>query len=156
MVDPDQRDVQQTGQGLGSGDPQEDGPDQTGTVGHRHGVQVAESGSGLVHGLLDQGVEDLHVGTAGDLGDHPTVLLVQGHLGRDQVDAQSETVLKQGHRGLVAGGLQAQDPTRAVGFDAIMAHAAASQQTRIPFIRRAYSGDCRSPTHITRASSCPS
>ena len=45
------------------------------------GIELREAAACPLHGLLQQGVEDLHVGAAGHLGHDPAILLVEGHLG---------------------------------------------------------------------------
>ena len=64
--------------------------------------------AGLRERLLEQGIERLHVGAGGDLGHDAAEALVEMLLRRDQVRANREPVLEDGHRGLVAAGLDAE------------------------------------------------
>jgi hypothetical protein len=104
--------VEGEGVGLGRRHPDQQRPGQAGADGDRDRVDVGEADPAEGAGLLDGRVEQVDMGPRGDLGHHPAVAGVQGLLVGEHVGADPAAVLDQGHAGLVAGGLDAQDQHR--------------------------------------------
>jgi hypothetical protein len=112
VVDPDQGLVQGQGVGLGRRHPDQQGPGKAGADRDRDRIDVGEPGPAEGAGLFDRRVEQVDVGSGGDLGHHPAVAGVQGLLVGEHVGTDQAAVGDQGHPGLVAGGLDPQDQHR--------------------------------------------
>ena len=69
-------------------------------------------GAGQVQGLGEHRGQQLHVGPSGQLGDHPAVAGVQIDLAAHHRGDDHRPTVDHGGRGLVAGGLDPEDPVR--------------------------------------------
>ncbi len=112
VVDPDERDVPCHGQGLGRGDTHEQRSDQPGPDGAGDGVDPFGLDARLDDRPGDDRVEQVEMGTAGNLGHHTAVLRVQVDLRRHHAGQHVVTAHHQRRGGLVAAGLDAQDDGR--------------------------------------------
>ena len=113
MVDRDERQPPRPGQGLCGRDPDEQGADEARSLGDGDPVDVVERGSRVFERAPHGGEQKLEMVARGDLRDDAAVPRVQLGLRRDDVREQPAVVGDERGRGLVAGGLQAQDHAEA-------------------------------------------
>lgn len=73
VVDAQQRQVAADGQPLGHVHAHQQRADQPRPAGDGHAIEVVEAQMGLAHGLLDNGVDHLHVAARGHLREHAAV-----------------------------------------------------------------------------------
>ncbi len=110
VVDGHERHLPDQGEGLGRAHPHEEGAGQPGADGGRHRVELVALEARLHQAAGHHRREQLHVGPAGDLGDHPAEAGVEvdlaGHHRRHHVGAVGD----DGRRRLVARRLDAEDP----------------------------------------------
>src|SRR3990172_3794502 len=109
MVDADQREPPDVGEGLRHRAADEERPDEARPLGHRDGLQIGEGDPGVTERLLDDRDDDLEVAPRRQLGHHAAVgrvdLVLGGHDGGQDLRA----VRQDRRRRLVAGGLDPQD-----------------------------------------------
>ena len=120
VVDGDERHVPRQGQRLGRRHADQERPDQPGTVGGGHGVDLAPRRRPGTVGQprLDEGLghhrhDEVDVGPAGDLGHDAAVAGVEVDLAADHRRQHGRAPLDDRGGGLVAGGLDPQDPAAA-------------------------------------------
>ena len=114
VIDPDKRTVEAEGEGLPIHHSHEQRSHQSGARCHRNPIQLGESNSSIRQRLLNDRADRLHVGAAGELRNDST---------EDAVDVLREddergefagpaVRTKDGRGGLVARGLDTEDPIR--------------------------------------------
>ena len=108
MVDRNQRQTMGPGKGLGSRHAHQKGPNQTRTVGHRHGIQVLGHNPSFLEGILNAEGHHLHMVAAGHFGYHPAKALVALHLTGNDIAEQVLVIFQNSHTGLITGGLDGQ------------------------------------------------
>ena len=108
VVDAVDRCAQARSQGLGGGDADGQGTDESGAGAHGDGVDLAQVDVGLLQRGIKGGQEGLQVSPRGDLGDNPAEARVLVHGGGGDVGEELAAV-HEGHAGLVASGLDAED-----------------------------------------------
>jgi len=109
VMDPDQWFAGGGRQAFGGGQADQQGTDQTGSIGHGNGVDVGERGVGLGQGLVDHGQDGFDVHARGDFWHNTAILLVYGSLGGDDVGPDLAAVGDDGSSGFIAGGLDAEN-----------------------------------------------
>ena len=109
MVDGDQRQLLREGEALRGGETDKERADQSGPLGHGHGVEALELGVSLGQRLPHDWEEELEVSPRGDLRDDAAEASVQ--LGLRGNDVGTNIPVGGHHRGrrLVARGLERED-----------------------------------------------
>ncbi len=105
VVHPHDRQPPSEGQRLSRGYSDQEGPDQPRSCRDRDGTELGPCDSRLGEGLIDQGGDQFHVGSARQFRDDPAELGVEIDLARHHGRAHLIGVADHGSRGLVAGGL---------------------------------------------------
>ena len=85
VVDGDQRLVKGIGKSLGAAHARQQRTHQPGAVGHGDGVNVVKGHLRFLQRLIHHAVNGVHMGAAGDLGDHAAVYGMQRNLRKDGV-----------------------------------------------------------------------
>ena len=109
VVDGHEGHVPHQRQGLGGADPDQQRADQAGADGGSDGIEVRTGDPGLDQRLGDDRGQQVDVGPAGDLGNHPTEPGMDVDLAGHHRRADEVTTDHHRSRGLVTGGLDAED-----------------------------------------------
>ena len=114
MVDAEQRNAACEGEGLRGREADEQRPDQARPRRGRDEPDFGQSHSGLRERLLEHRGQVLQMRAGRQLRHDAAVARVRPHLRGDDVGSDRPVVAEYGHRGLVAGGLDAEDDQAAL------------------------------------------
>ena len=109
VVDGEQRQVVDRGDGFAGHQAHHDRADQAGAGGGGHAVEGGEADAGVRHGTGDEAVEVVHMAARGDLRHDPAIGRVVRALGEHEVGQHAALAGYQRGCGLVATGLDAED-----------------------------------------------
>ena len=110
IVDADQGDPSPVRQRLAERDADEEGPDETGTRGHGDRVERLERSGGLLEGAAHDDRDALGMGSARDLGHDALIGGVEVVLAVDRAREHAPRSVGHPRRGVVTGGVDAEDP----------------------------------------------
>ena len=109
VVDGNEGQVGGEGQGLGVGNADEERTGESGTAGHRNGVEAGKRDARVAKRGADHGNNGAEMLAAGKLGDDSAVTGMGGDLRGDNGAERVRAALNNGSGGLVAGRLDSQD-----------------------------------------------
>jgi hypothetical protein len=107
MIDSYKGNPENVGKGLGRRDSDQQGTDESRSLGHGDRVDPGESHPGVGTRFFDDREDRLDVLAGGKLRDNPPVLSVQRYLGGDDAGEDLAAVLHDRGGGFIAGGLNA-------------------------------------------------
>jgi hypothetical protein len=114
VVDTDKRDPEAESESLAVREADKERPDKSRAVGSSNKRYIAHRDPGLFERFPDQARKLAQVVAGGNLRDDPTIAGVKPCLGVDKVGDKIRLSLKNGHGGLIAGGLYSQCVKRGV------------------------------------------